>query len=218
LVFQRDWVGARRDIDKALELAPRSSDVQRRFATLCMATGDIDGGVAAARCSIQIDPLDVHGWLWLGLGLTRLERFDEAIESLRKAVAVSPASSRAIDFLSMAQLYAGRMSDSLATALTQSIEPWRLMQLAMINHSVGDAHQSDALLMQLTQHFAERAPMRIGGVFGWKGDLDSAFYWYNRAVDQSDPEMVFLQAVYLAPAVRQDQRYTLLLQRLGLVP
>ena len=59
--FNHDWRGAEADVDKALALDPGDSTVQVARARLMIGLGRLPERIAAARKSVELDPLSAAG-------------------------------------------------------------------------------------------------------------------------------------------------------------
>ena len=50
------------------------------------------------------------------------------------------------------------------------------------------------------------------------GELDEAFAWMNRAVDQRDPMMTRIKSYEFFDPIRSDPRFAVLLRKMNLEP
>ena len=65
--------------------------------------------------------------------------------------------------------------------------------------------------------YGERTPVTIGTVYACWGELDRAFDWLDRAYARHDLDLITLKEhVPLAPKLRDDPRYTVLLRKMKL--
>ena len=83
-------------------------------------------------------------------------------------------------------------------------------------HDDGAAEARRAL-DALTTRYGDRHPVMIGTTYACWGELDHAFEWLDRAYARHDVELIALKEhVVLAPQLRSDRRFTLLLQKMNL--
>jgi hypothetical protein len=62
------------------------------------------------------------------------------------------------------------------------------------------------------------SPFAIGQIYAALGDLNQAFTWFNKAIDEREFVVVYLKVSRpkMRKEVSSDPRYDLLLQRVGL--
>ena len=79
----------------------------------------------------------------------------------------------------------------------------------------GKAAESDASLAQLSERYAQTNAFQIAVVHAWKGDVDTAFQWLDRAVDEGQPTNGIRNEPFLK-RLHDDPRWEPLLTRVGL--
>jgi TolB-like protein/lipoprotein NlpI len=215
LRLQWDWNGAQADAEKALELDPRSNEVQRRHGLLLGATGRFRQAIAAAQTATEIEPLDVSSWLMLGLSHTALGESEAGHRALSRALLLSPQSTLANLYLAATELVTGRTAQALETNKRQQNEPWRWSILAMIEHTLGHPSESQRVLDQLIAKYAPRIPYQIAVTCAWRGELDSAFGWLEQAYRQRDAALSLLIIEPALSGVRDEPRFKALLRRMN---
>jgi TolB-like protein/tetratricopeptide (TPR) repeat protein len=212
--LQWDWQGALEDLEKALKLDIRSDETQRRYAYLLAYMGRLAEAIAAAQAATEIEPLDVTAWALLGWCNTAVGQFAAARHTLKHALQLNPESTLPTVWLALNELAAGETSESLKTNSRQQFEPWRLCILAIAEHTLGHAQESQRVLDQLIEKYGRIIPYAIALVHAWCSDPESAFEWLERAYRQRDVALVLLQADYGWSGVRSDPRYKALLRKM----
>ncbi len=215
LFIQCDWNGARADIEKALQLDPRSYATQRRYSLLLGALGRFPESIAAAEAATEIEPLDVTSWFMLGLCYTATGQFAMGHRALSHALTLSPESTLAALWLAQHELAADRTAEAMKTNNRQQNEPWRWSTLAMAEHTLGHAAESQRVLDELIHRYGGRTPLRIAVVYAWRGETDSAFDWLEQAYRKHDPALSLLQLDFGLSGVRGDPRYKALLRKMN---
>ena len=131
-----------------------------------------------------------HVWsLWrLGLALLETSRFDEAIEALERAVAVSDRSATPLGSLALAWGRAGRQQDTqrLITEL-EALQRTRYVPPAAFLHA-----------------------------FIGLGDCDRAFDALEEAYQERSSIMQFVKVLPLLDSLRDDERFAAMLRRVSL--
>jgi TolB-like protein/Tfp pilus assembly protein PilF len=214
-LLQWDWHGAQIDIEKALQLDPRSSGVQRRYALMLAARARFAEAIPAAQAATDIEPLDVNSWIILGICHYAAGQFAVGHRALTHALVVSPESTLATLMLSQIELATGQLSDAIKTNARQQSEPWRWATLAMIEHTLGHAQESHRMLGELTSKYGHRTPLRIAIAYAWRGEVDTGFAWLERAYQQRDGMLGLLQCEPGLRGVQSDPRYQALLRKMN---
>lgn len=216
LRLQWDWNGAQADAEKALQLDPRSNEVQRRHSLLLGATGRFSESIAAAQMATEIEPLDVSSWFMLGLSYTAVGESAAGHHALARALELSPESTLATLYMAATELVSGHTTEALATNGRQQNEAWRWSILAMIEHTLGHPKESQRVLDELINKYGQRTPYRVAVAYAWRGEADFAFGWLEQAYRQRDGALSLIHIEPGLSGVRGDPRYEALLHRMNL--
>jgi TolB-like protein/Tfp pilus assembly protein PilF len=212
-----DWSGAQADLEKALELDPNNSIVQRRYGTLLQALGRLPEAIAATRKSIELDPLSAGSWSNLGSIYTASGQLHQAREALDHAVAIAPNAGLSNFHLGSLELLEGHSPEALAT-FRRAGEVFSQAGIAMAEHTLGNAKESQQALDQLIAKYAHDSAYQIAEVYGWRGEVDKTFEWLERAYAQHDNGIASIKADPRFVSVSSDPRFAALLKKLGLPP
>ncbi|MFZ0007945.1 MAG: TIR domain-containing protein [Steroidobacteraceae bacterium] len=215
LRVQWDWSGAQTDAEKALQLEPRSNEIQRRHSLLLGATGRFAEAIAAAQTATEIEPLDVSSWFMLGLSYAAVGESAAGHRALSRAVELSPESTLATLYLAATELVTGQTTQAQETNGRQQNELWRWSILAMIEHTLGHPKESQRVLDELIGKYGPRSPYRIAVAYAWRGEADSAFGWLERAYRQRDAALSLLIIEPGLSGVRGDPRFKALLRKMN---
>jgi TolB-like protein len=211
-----DWIGAQTDLEKALALDPGDSAVQRQYGGLLASLGRLPEGIAAAAKATELDPLSSPAWTNLGYHLIANGQFAAAHEAIRRALEIQPESHYALFNLGKLQLLDGKAVEALATFRPIGFEGFRLTGIAMAEHTLGHAKESQQALDELIAMDAEDGADQIAQVFAWRGEKDKAFEWLERAYRQRDGGMVDIKDDVLLARLRDDARFTAMLRKMKL--
>jgi TolB-like protein/tetratricopeptide (TPR) repeat protein len=215
LRLQWDWNGAQADAEKALQLDPRSNEVQRRHSLLLGATGRFREAIAAAQTATEIEPLDVSSWFMLGLSYTAVGDSAAGHRALGRAAELSPESALATLYLAVTELATDRTTEALETNSRQQNEAWRWSTLVMIEHTLGHLEESQRVLDKLIKKYGARTPYRIAVAYAWRGEAASAFGWLEQAHLQRDGALSLLVIEPGLSGVRDDPRFKALLRKMN---
>jgi len=211
-----DWSGAQADIEKALSLDPRNSDVQQQHARLLADLGRLPEAVAAQKQATELDPLSSTAWENLGFYYKNLGDYAAAETVLGRAIEIEPTSVFALNDLGMTLLLQGKGEEALAAFRKEDQEALRLTGIAMSEHTLGHENESQQALDALMAKHARHAAYQIAESFAWSGDKDRAFEWLERAYTQRDGGLALIKTDPPLRSLHADLRFRTLLGKIGL--
>jgi TolB-like protein/Tfp pilus assembly protein PilF len=89
-----DYVTARKGFERALALAPNDPELRIWYGMLLSAVGDLDYALEQFSWAHRVDPLSGLTNGWMGIGLWRLGRDEEAISYLDTSIALGYVNAR----------------------------------------------------------------------------------------------------------------------------
>ena len=95
-------------------------------------------------------------------------------------------------------------------------EDYRLSGLALVYWAMGRRAESDASLSSLTDKSASSDAYLIASVHAYRGEIEQAFDWLDRAFRAHDYGMLAIRADPLLRKLHRDPRFTALLSRMSL--
>ena len=212
----RDMAGARADAELAVALAPGDSRAQYAYAYVLHCFGQAPEAIAAARKAVELDPLSGRAWLTLGYGLLQIGRFAEAEQAITRVLEISPESLQGQYVLGRIYLMDGRPQDALTQFHRIESSGLGVSGVAMAEHTLGHARESQVALDRLITTHAVDAPYQIAHVYTWRGDIELAFHWLDRAYAERDGGLTSIKMDALFAPLRNDARYKTLLAKLNI--
>jgi serine/threonine-protein kinase len=220
LFFERDWPGARKEFERAIELNPNQPDAHELLGYYWEVVGQYDKAGAELKSAQKLTPLT---------GLTNMDvaaleyyrrHYDEAINLYRKAHTLDP------DFLPfpylLAQAYERKGAYDLSIeecrkALVSSpTNPNILNALGYAYASAGRKDEAQTILKSFLemrkQHFI--SPFMIAMLYTSLGQKDDAFDWLNKAYDERDPQLIWFHIDPQLDPLHSDPRFSQLIQRM----
>ena len=88
--------------------------------------------------------------------------------------------------------------------------------LAMAYFALGQKSKSDAALAELEGRFSDTDPSDIADVHAYRGEIDEAFVWLDRAFQKRDRPVIFVKSNSLLAKMRGDPRYAAFLRKMNL--
>jgi TolB-like protein/tetratricopeptide (TPR) repeat protein len=213
--YDWDWKGAHRELERARALAPGDGDVHRACASLAMQLGRAEESIAFARRAVALDPLSKPAHVVLGDCCLRAGRLDEAIASLQFALDLAPSAGITRYILSCARLLQGRTAEALDEAEREPVPYLRLLCLALVQHTLGNAAASDVALRRLIDEFGDAFSFQIAAAYAWRGEVDSAFTWLERAYATHDAGLGESLSYPPLRPLHDDPRWHALMRNIG---
>lgn len=220
---EHDWAGGEADLRRAIELNPSYATAHQWYAANLMARSRFDEALVELRKAQELDPLSPIINTDIAVFPLYLRRYDESVFQLERNRDLFPNSFPAHYFLGWAYTQAGRYDDAAASfEKAMAISKRHTMALSMFGYARAVAGKRDEALAVLAElkSLAARgqyvAPFRFAVIYTALGDKDAAFEWLNKAYDEKDILLVYVNINPTSDALRQDPRFGQLLQRMGL--
>jgi tetratricopeptide (TPR) repeat protein len=150
-------------------------------------------------------------------------RFDEAIHQLRKALELNAEFFLARCYLGQALLAKSLPSEALvemeAAVNLSRRNTWMLTTYAFCLAAAGQTERSTKILEELKDtdtHPVVRLDL-LAAIHGLpSGNLNRAFDSLNRAVEERNGLLIWLQSYFIFDGLRGDPRFQVVLDRIGL--
>ena len=214
--FDWDWQAADAEMKEALRLWPHDPTVRFCAARLSEAVGHLDEAIHQLTSVIARDPLDPGANNVLSGLYARAGRLAEAEATERRVLELSPTYASAPYNLALVLLALGRRDDALKV-MQQAREPAdRAQGLALIYYALGRKADSNAQLATLTREHASDDAFGIAEAHAYRGEIDEAFRWLDRAYAQKDPQLYIVKGDPLLKNLEQDLRYKAFLRKMKL--
>ena len=218
-----DWLEVQREFALALELNPASLLVKFRHAISgLMPVSRLDEAVAELETVLDLDPLNLEARRWLGLMHWWRRNYDRAIEQAQLVLAVDPNYPTAHVLIGVTRCAEWKFDEAIpelrkGVELSNGAPVW-LGWLGLGVAQSGDVAEARAILGQL--HAAAEQNYIPASCFAWihlgLGELDEAFAWMNRAVDERDPMMTPIRSYPFFDSIRADPRFAVVLRKMNL--
>jgi DNA-binding winged helix-turn-helix (wHTH) protein/tetratricopeptide (TPR) repeat protein len=203
-----NWTGARRSLERALELDAGHTDAWLLYGRLLEAVGDLAGGLAAKRKALERNPGSAAVHLQIALSFWNQRRYDEMIEWANRCLALDPQHLLAREYLAGAYLMKGdpdrHFAEGLAHAKAHGVPDRTLQELQSLYAAGGRAA---ILEYTLAQQLPAGPPAHLALLFGELGRLHEAFEQLDRAIALHDPSLVHLKVAPQWDCLRTDPRF-----------
>lgn len=145
-------------------------------------------------------------------------KFDAAIASYHTSLSLTPGRGAAHTWAGIAMLLKDRPDDALTEIELEPSEVWKLIGLPMAYHALGRKADSDTALAELIAKYEKDAPYNIAFVYVFRGEVDNAFEWLDRAVEYGDPGVGAIVPENLFDPIHTDPRWLPFLRKIDKAP
>jgi serine/threonine protein kinase len=212
-----NWAAAEAEYERAHELDPQdlNSATDLAYVRGCL-FGRFDEYVALQNQLLLRDPLDVVALSHLGQAQFLAGRLEQSAATFSRLLAMNPSSASAGAFLALDLSYLGRNAEALLALQKETDEAWRLSASPVVYWALGRRAESDTDLAELERRFALGFAYNIAEMHAYRGEIDAAFTWLDRAYRQRDAAMMWLRIDPTLRNLRMDPRYRALLNKMKL--
>lgn len=214
--YDWDWTKARASIERAIELDPGNASNLSIIGALSLRLGLIDEAIERFKQSIAIDPLRMATYNNMAFALLSMSNFEEAEITIHKLQELNPSFPSSNYLLARVQLGQGNYEAALASIQKESNEGWRLAGLPLVYFKLNQIDKAESTLKEYINKYGDVWAYQISEAFAFKGDIDMAFHWLERAYEQRDSGLTNMKiAPYLA-SLHDDVRWRPFLSKIGL--
>lgn len=213
-----NWTGARRSLERALEIDPDHTEGLLLYGRLLEALGEFERGLAAKLKALERNPSSAVVHLQIAHSYWLQRRYEEVIRWANRSLDLDPAHLLAREYIAGAYLHMGDVDRWMAENLVQARnfgapadDIAKIERLyaeggrpAIVDHILGQTTPGPAVQLAL---FAAEA-----------GHFDEAFRQLDRAMASHDPSLVHLAVAPQWDVLRGDPRFAERLASMGLRP
>jgi TolB-like protein/class 3 adenylate cyclase/Flp pilus assembly protein TadD len=209
--------GSENELKRAIELNPNLGPAYDQYAWSIMVRGRVDEAIALEKKALELDPLNPLLNNDFGFLYNWARRYDEGIVQLRKTLELDPNNPWARATLGWCLHWKGKKADALAEfqkAAALDDLPLYKGSLGYAYAASGDRAKAEQILRDLdeiakTQYVspANRVPVYLG-----LGENERALDWLEKAYEDRDPILWWINGDQLYDSVRNEPRFKTLMQ------
>jgi TolB-like protein/tetratricopeptide (TPR) repeat protein len=216
---KQDLHGANEAFNTALELNPGNVEVQVEYSRIRCYQGYYDEGIASARMALDLDPASLFANHFLGHILYFSQQYDEAIRALRHTLEMEPQYPKPRYFISLAMFWQGDAEAAWEEIQQEPLQWVKWTASAVILHRLGRTEEAEANLAKLSEEEDQEFwTIQRAAIFAQWGDPEMAFKNLDLAIKYRDPGLSQMLVDPLLDPLRDDPRFTKLLENLGFEP
>jgi tetratricopeptide (TPR) repeat protein len=224
LYHEWDWEGAESEFKRAIELNPNYATAHQSYAVFLSLVGKFDESLYHIKRVQGLDPGSPIINTQVGMCYSAIRQWDQAIEAFRRALLIDEGSWRARSGLAGAYFEKGMYEEFFAEIekakdLYEGWNPWIESCIGIFYARRGRTEGAQNVLNDLLERSKQQyvPPMIIGRFYLNIGEIDQAFDWLKRALEERDPVLLWLGLLSKRLAsLRSDPRYIEVMEKTGL--
>jgi TolB-like protein/Tfp pilus assembly protein PilF len=216
VVYDWDWAEAKREFQQVAVLAPGKGDAIDSEALLSLALGHWDEAQNQLNTALSQDPLDPPSLFILAAIQIRRGKLTEAEAAIRRALDIRPTQAYAHVILGLIMLAKGDRDAALLAMQQETAEDGQQCGVAVVYYALGRRAESDAALAGAVKTHANSAALAIAEVYSYRGQVDEAMHWLERAYAQKDSGLYTIKGDPLLKNIEGDTRYKPFLKKMNL--
>lgn len=216
-----DWARAEHHLRRAIELNPSNANAYAWYSIVLFTEGRFNEGLDFARRAIDLDPLTPFNHHNVGWGLYYARRYDEAIEQYRRVIADFPTYS--FGYYGLSKIH--RIQGDTEIAIAENDKAKEFMDNSMFSLlSEAECYAADGQLDIANEKIdnlrtlaKERyvSPYQLSLVYCYLKDKEKALQCLEEAVEIKEAWLNWMGAEPAFDIVRDDPRFTEILERTG---
>ena len=180
MAYENDLSAAAIHYQRAMDLDPSST----LFAsTFLFDLGRLDEAIALQKENVLRDPVNSSSHYNLGLFYCFGGYLDNALNSLRNALKLSPGRVNANAIIGLTLLLKNEPQAALEAFAEEKREIYRVKGTAIALHDLGRKSDFANTLGELEERWGEEWPSEIAEVYAWVGDNNAAFQWMEKEIE-----------------------------------
>lgn len=211
-----DWQGALDAAERALSLNPRDPELMSIASLALFSLGQFEQAEKLLGEAVKQDPLNLLRRLRLGLLLEFGGEYDRALSVYRQIIGLNPEFPGARAYRARVKIIQEN-PDSAMRESEQEIDPFWKRYSRILALTAQQRHdEADPLVAQMIEEESHRAAYQVMEILAFRGEVDEAFDWFERAREQKDGGMRELLGNYFLNNLHQDPRWIEVLGLMGL--
>ncbi len=215
MTYEGDYPAAADHFRRALRLAPGNGVIIGNAAVLARSLGQVERAIAMTEDSIRRDPVRGSGYINLADQLSRAGRNTDAVTAAQTALELTPDNITARINLALAYVLAEQPERALEAVADLDHPFFRLYVHALVYRNLGETTRATAALQMMIDDYGDSRAFYVAQVYAWRNEVDAAFDWLARAVDEEQPTLG-IRTEPMLQTLHADPRWQPLLARVGL--
>ena len=220
LTYEWDFVGAEKDLLRAIELEPNNDLAHGQYAAYLTVRGRFDEAIAETKTALEIDPNSVKYQHYNGVILYHARRYDESILQFNRVVEVDENFATTYGWLMLAYEMKGDNARAyewfMKNQKRANSEHIELYQNAYETLGWQGVRQKLLELEKLSEQKPSSNYYRLARQCAMLGEKEQAFEYLNKAIEKRHGQLTMLNVEPSLDILRDDPRFDELVRRVGL--
>lgn len=220
-LYEWDWRSAQEHYQRALALKPGYATAHQWYANYLMAVGRTDQALAEIKRALELDPLSLIINSSAGWHLYLAKKYDQVIDQQKRTLDLDAHFIPAHAILGMAWAQQGKYAQAISEFKTAvSLSPGNPDYSAELGRTYalsGDLPRAQSTLNELLQSAQHRyvSPYSIARVYAALKNRDEALLWLNKAIQERNSELIFVQVEPDFAPLHSDPRFIEMIKQMG---
>jgi TolB-like protein/Flp pilus assembly protein TadD len=217
LTLDWDWEAGAAESQKAYDLDPTEpSNATVLGGLLWVLHGASDTVLALFQKAIDLDPVNANWYENIGSYYTGTGKLPEAETAFRKAIDLFPTEPMGHAGLGTVLLLRGEAAAALAEFQRDPEESDQRLGAALAYFALGRRAEANAALSEMERLDATTNAANIAQALAYRGEIDQAFAWLDRAYKQHEPGVTGMNRDPLMKSLHGDRRWKAFLRKMKL--
>ena len=222
LCYDRDWARAEQLFKRSIELNNNNPGAHEAYSYLLSAQGRFAEGQREIRRAVEINPLSVMDVTMVAWNLYQARQYDDVIAQSQKVFEIDDSFGVGYVPLSAAYERKGMLAEAIAAARKAvALMPGTVIPMWVLGHALaiaGEKDEAQQVLRKMKQLSRLRyvSSYHMAIIYAGLDRYDEAFGCLERAYDDNDPWLIWLNTEPKLDSMRDDPRFADLLRRVGL--
>jgi len=220
--YDWNWLEAETNFKSAIELNPKYATAHHYYSLFLLAKNRMDEGLFEMQRAFELDPLSMIISTSLGAAYYFRREYDEAIKKYLKALELDPNFALAHAYFAAPYICQKKYDEAIVECQKAgSLSGGSTYAAAFLGYTYGMAGEKQKAneILEMLHNLSEKGYVSahlLSIVYIGLGNKDNAFKWLNKACDEHDNWMVWLNINPVFDDLRDDPRFYNLLSRVGL--
>jgi len=218
--YERDWLAAEQDYQRAIQLNPSSANAHFMYADYLISLHRNQEWQVEIQRALALDPMNFFPRCFYGWHLIYLGRYDEAIDVLQKVLAIQAHFSSAHMGLWGAYYKKHMEKEALQEAVNffEALNDEEVVTALKTGYQKAGYQEGMKRAADTLSSRAQRshvAGVRIARVYAHAGEADKAIFWLQRAYEANETPLAHLRVAWDWDELRADPRFQDLVHRMN---
>ncbi len=211
-----NWTDALETAGQAIQLSPGDPELMNTASLALFSLGQFEEAEDLLSASVEQDPLNLARRFQLGLLLEFAGKYDESLKNYRQVINLNPDFPGARAYRARVKIIQDKPESALKES-EQEVDPfWRRYSRILALSALEREAEARLLLDRMIQDDGDRSAFQVAEILAFRGEIDQAFAWLQRAYDQKDGGMSEVVGDWYLQNLHGDPRWGALLDRMHL--